>query len=58
MCEQDKSNEMSFLQAQKHEKCYCCGLGKHMLNNCYIKDTIARNHWFTVKEICKFITKN
>ena len=34
---------------QKHiniKKCYCCGSGTHMLNNCKIRDTITIYQWF------------
>ena len=45
--ERDKSNETSFAQTHKHEKkCYCCGSGTHMLNNCEIRDTITIYQWF------------
>ena len=45
--ERDKSNERSFAQTKKHEKkCYCCGSGAHMLNNCEIWAKIARDQWF------------
>ena len=45
--EQYKSNETSFEQTQKHQKkCYCCGSGTHMLNNCEIRYTIAIYQWF------------
>ena len=40
-------NEALFAQTQKHEKkCYCCGSGRNMLNNFYIKDSITKDKWF------------
>ena len=31
------------------KRCYFCGSGTHMLDNCDIKDTMERDRWFSRK---------
>ena len=33
-----------FHKHRNMKNCYCCGSGTHMLNHCYIRDTITRYH--------------
>ena len=45
--EQNKLNEMSFVQTNNHKKkCHCCGSVTHIFNNCDIRDNMERDQWF------------
>ena len=52
--EMDVVNEINrmgrFLQEliTMKKKCYCCGSGTHVLNNCDIRDAISRDQWFDI----------
>ena len=35
-----------FTNTEQQKNCYCCSSGTHMLNNCELRDTIARDQWF------------
>ena len=36
----------SFAQRGTEKRCYACGSKEHLLNECPVKDNIARNKWF------------